>query len=74
MARLDSVLGRRSARRADAVRAGGAGPDKGPDKGPNRPDAGAKEPDPSVDRALNDEFGTAYRIRTGDLRLERAVS
>ena len=78
MARLDSVLGRaprrRSARGADAVEAGASGPDKGPDKGPNRRAAGAKEPDPSVDRAENDEFGTAYRIRTGDLRLERAVS
>jgi hypothetical protein len=40
MARLDSVLGRRSARRADAVEAGGSGPDKGP----NRPDAAQKSP------------------------------
>jgi hypothetical protein len=31
-------------------------------------------PDPSVDRADEGEIGTAYRIRTGDLRLERAVS
>jgi hypothetical protein len=33
-----------------------------------------EEPDPSVDRVESDEIGTAYRIRTGDLRLERAVS
>jgi Phage integrase family len=66
MVRLDSVLGRaprrRSARSADAVEAGGFGPDKGPDKGPNRPAAGAEEPDPSVDRAQSGEIGTAYRI------------
>ncbi|MCA1588331.1 MAG: hypothetical protein LC744_06690, partial [Chloroflexi bacterium] len=62
MARLDSVLGRaprrRSSRSADAVQAGGSGPDKGP----NRRPAGAKVPDPSVDRAQSGEFGTAYRI------------
>jgi hypothetical protein len=33
-----------------------------------------KTPDPSVDRVDEGGFGTAYRIRTGDLRLERAVS
>jgi hypothetical protein len=67
MARLDSVLGRaprrRSARGADAADAGGSGPDKGPDKGPNRRAAGAQQPDPSVDRGQNGEFGTAYRNR-----------
>ena len=47
---------------------------KGPDKGPNAGRRGTKKPDPSVDRPANGEFGTAYRIRTGDLRLERAVS
>jgi integrase len=66
MARLDTVLGRaprrRPARGADAADAGGSGPHKGPDKGPNRRSAGAKEPDPSVDRAQSGEFGTAYRI------------
>src|SRR3712207_2602108 len=48
--------------------------DKGADKraGDRRP--ATKRPDPSSDRANNGEFGTAYRIRTGDLRLERAVS
>ena len=35
---------------------------------------GNKKPDPGVNRADAGEFGTAYRIRTGDLRLERAVS
>jgi len=35
----------------------------GPDKGPNRRAAGAKEPDPSVDRADEAGFGTAYRNR-----------
>ena len=47
---------------------------KGSYKGSSAEDQGNKRPDPSVDRAENDEFGTAYRIRTGDLRLERAVS
>jgi len=54
MAGLDSVLGRaprrRSAPIADEVEI-------------NRRTAGAKEPDPSVDRAQNGEFGTAYRNR-----------
>jgi len=67
MARLDTVLGRalrrRSSRSADAMQAGGSGPDRGPDKGPNRRAAGAEEPDPSVDRAQSGEFGTAYRNR-----------
>jgi len=66
MARLDIVLGRaprrRSARGTDAADAGGSPRDKGPDKGPNRRAEGAKESDPSVDRAENGEFGTAYRI------------
>jgi hypothetical protein len=35
---------------------------KGPDKGPNRYRQPAKRPDPSVDRAENGEFGTAYWI------------
>ena len=78
MARLDSVLGRtprrRSTRGADALEAGGSRPDKGPDNGPKRRAAGTEQPDPSVDRAEKGEIGTAYRIRTGDLRLERAVS
>jgi hypothetical protein len=48
--------------------------DKGADKGARGPRRTKKKPDPSVDRAEKDGFGTAYRIRTGDLRLERAVS
>jgi integrase-like protein len=44
--------------------------DKGAEGGP-RP---TKRPNLNSDRAENREVGTAYRIRTGDLRLERAVS
>ena len=33
-----------------------------------------KSPDSRLESGLDGEFGTAYRIRTGDLRLERAVS
>ena len=33
-----------------------------------------KRPNPNSDRADHGEIGTAYLIRTGDLRLERAVS
>ena len=47
---------------------------KGSNKGSSARVRDTKKPDPSVDRAESDEFGTAYRIRTGDLRLERAVS
>jgi hypothetical protein len=36
--------------------------------------AATKSPDSRSESGLRDEFGTAYRIRTGDLRLERAVS
>ena len=46
------------------------------DTGSNRapPPSSSRKPDPSLDRAETGEIGTAYRIRTGDLRLERAVS
>jgi hypothetical protein len=67
MARLDTVLGRAPrrwpARTPRAAATGEPGPHKGPDKGPNRGAAGTKRPDPSVDRAENDEMGTAYRNR-----------
>ena len=33
-----------------------------------------KSPDSRSESGLEGEVGTAYRIRTGDLRLERAVS
>ena len=33
-----------------------------------------KSPDSRSESGLDGEIGTAYRIRTGDLRLERAVS
>jgi hypothetical protein len=68
MARLDAILGRGD----DAPPA--AESDKGSNKGSPTPAEASERPDPSVDRARNGEFGTAYRIRTGDLRLERAVS
>jgi hypothetical protein len=48
--------------------------DKGADKGAGGGLRATKGPDLSSDRADEGEFGTAYRIRTGDLRLERAVS
>ena len=48
--------------------------DKGADKGAEGGLRTTKGPDLSSDRAENNEIGTAYRIRTGDLRLERAVS
>ena len=54
--------------------AAAASGDKGPDKGPDAPRLPTKRPDLSSDRAEEGEIGTAYRIRTGDLRLERAVS
>ena len=68
MARLDAILGRGD----DAAPA--AESDKGSNKGSPTPAEASERPDPSVDRARNGEIGTAYRIRTGDLRLERAVS
>jgi integrase len=52
----------------------GSDGDKGPDKGPNAARRTRKRPDPNSDRAESGEVGTAYRIRTDDLRLERAVS
>ena len=52
----------------------GSDGDKGPDKGPNAARRATKRPHLSSDRADDGEVGTAYRIRTGDLRLERAVS
>jgi len=52
----------------------GSDGDKGPDKGPNAARRATKRPNPNSDRADEGESGTAYRIRTGDLRLERAVS
>ena len=48
--------------------------DKGPDRGPNAAPRTRKRPDPNSDRATSGDVGTAYRIRTDDLRLERAVS
>ena len=54
--------------------AGHKGADKGADKGASSRRRATERPDLSSDQAENDEFGTAYRIRTGDLRLERAVS
>jgi hypothetical protein len=68
MARLDAILGRGD----------DAAPQTGGDKGSNKGSPAAAEtnerPDPNSDRAESGEVGTAYRIRTGDLRLERAVS
>jgi hypothetical protein len=68
MARLDAILGRK----------GDAAPRQSGDKGSNLGSPAAVEattgPDLSSDRADESEIGTAYRIRTGDLRLERAVS
>ena len=61
MARLDALLGR-------------TGGHKGSNKGSPTASEAIAGPDPSVDRADEGEIGTAYRIRTGDLRLERAVS
>ena len=51
-----------------------AEPDKGADKGASGRRRASKRPDLSSDRAETGGFGTAYRIRTDDLRLERAVS
>ncbi len=48
--------------------------DMGAGKGAQGLRRAKKKPDPSVDRAETGDFGTAYRIRTGGLRLERAVS
>ncbi len=53
---------------------GDKGSDKGSYKGSSAKMQGTKRPDLNSDRAENDESGTAYRIRPGDLRLERAVS
>jgi hypothetical protein len=47
---------------------------KGSHKGSSAGVRDTKKPDLNSDRAESDECGTAYRIRTGDLRLERAVS
>jgi integrase len=73
MRRLDALLGRGS----EAV-PHRPHPDKGSYKGSYKGSSGrlggTNKPDLSSDRAENDEVGTAYRIRTGDLRLERAVS
>jgi hypothetical protein len=90
MGRLDAVLGRSPLDRpagapdqtvelwVDEDRQGSsaaaASGDKGPDKGPDAPRLPTTRPDLSSDRAEEGEIGTAYRIRTGDLRLERAVS
>ncbi len=68
MARLDAILGR-----GDDVAPSSAA-DKGSNKGSPTPVEASERPDPNVDRAGNGEIGTAYRIRTDDLRLERAVS
>jgi integrase len=68
MARLDAILGR-----GDDAAPQTAG-DKGSNKGSPTPSEANEGPDPSSDRAENGGVGTAYRIRTGDLRLERAVS
>jgi hypothetical protein len=68
MVRLDAILGRGD----DAAPSSAA--DKGSNKGYPAPDEANERPDPSVDRAAKGEIGTAYRIRTDDLRLERAVS
>jgi len=56
---LDQESGATSARPLNRHK----GPDKGPDKGPNRSRRPTKKPDPSVDRADEGEFGTAYRNR-----------
>ena len=48
--------------------------DQGSNEGSPTPAEASERPDSSVDRARNGGVGTAYRIRTGDLRLERAVS
>jgi hypothetical protein len=68
MARLDAILGRGD----------DAAPQDELDKGSNKGSPVAVEanerPDPNSDQARNGEIGTAYRIRTDDLRLERAVS
>jgi len=90
MSRLDAVLGRSPLDRQAAApdetvelwvdedpqgsSAAAASGDKGPDKGPDAPRLPTKRPDLSSDRAEEGGIGTAYRIRTGDLRLERAVS
>ena len=68
MARLDAILGRGD----DAPPPAEA--DKGSNKGSPTLVEANEGPDPNTDRAKNGEIGTAYRIRTGDLRLERAVS
>ena len=90
MGRLDAVLGRSPLDRPAAApderaelwvdadpegwSAAATSGDKGPDKGPDDPRRPTKRPDPNSDRADEGGIGTAYRIRTDDLRLERAVS
>jgi hypothetical protein len=59
---------------ADGPQSRDKGSYKGSYKGSSARIQAKKEPGLSSDRAENDEFGTAYRIRTDDLRLERAVS
>jgi hypothetical protein len=56
MARLDAILGR-----GDDAAPPSDG-DKGSNKGSPTPAEANERPDPSVDRARNGEFGTAYRI------------
>jgi hypothetical protein len=88
MARLDAVLGRSALDAPDPTATSDlwvdaepaawleteSNPDKGSDKGSSRARRPTRKPDLNSDRARNREIGTAYRIRTGDLRLERAVS
>jgi len=68
MARLDAILGRGdgAALQPEPMRA--------PVRAPPTVAEANEKPDPSVDPGRTGEIGTAYRIRTGDLRLERAVS
>ena len=64
MAKLDAILGRGD----------DAAPRTQGDKGSPAAAEANEGPDPRSDRAESEGCGTAYRIRTGDLRLERAVS
>jgi hypothetical protein len=68
MARLDAILGRGD----DAAQQPEG--DKGSNEGSPSAAEANERPDPNSDRAAKGETGTAYRIRTDDLRLERAVS
>jgi hypothetical protein len=69
MARLDAMLGRRDATRSrrgkscDKSSPLVAETDKGSIKGSLTGFEANERPDPSVDRAENSEFGTAYRNR-----------